>query len=479
MKRLAGLVLLLITLGASAQLVEVSNPSKMPAKSGKFKVIGKNNDGIVVRLYGMEDVIHVYGQELKLETTKTIAFKNQDGPLQYIMLNKTGAVIFYLEQDKKRSLLYAQPVNSKFVEIGKPVLIDSIVDRKELVAANLRFKQSIDQSYLMVYYPYFSGGRIESIRFLGVSHTLNVLYNKTQPINRSERELEDSKTLIDNQGNTFLLLKPESEVAGAQYDVFRFDTHGELANYSITTERRLFNEPVFEIDNKNGNLVMTAFYDGGRGEAEPAAHGFLYASFDPANGTPVRTNYTQFSKEFIGELTGRENVTNQSLYTFNIRRSMLRNDGGALIVAESFIKDSREQVVPIGIQPGYNSYRTSEIFQFNDIIAFSITPDGRMEWSSVMRKKQASEDDNGTYSSFLLMNEKEKLRFIYLDDISASGVLNEYVLGSMGRYDRTTLLNQEEKDIMLMPKLGKQISPNEVVLPSYKGNALRLVKIAF
>ena len=72
------------------------------------------------------------------------------------MLNKTGAVIFYLEQDKKRSLLYAQPVGAKFVEIGKPVLIDSIFDRKELVASNLRFKASIDQSHLMIYYPYFS-----------------------------------------------------------------------------------------------------------------------------------------------------------------------------------------------------------------------------------------------------------------------------------------------------------------------------------
>jgi hypothetical protein len=119
------------------------------------------------------------------------------------------------------------------------------------------------------------------------------------------------------------------------------------------------------------------------------------------------------------------------------------------------------------------------VFQFNDIIAFSENPDGKMEWSSVMRKKQASEDDNGTYSSFLIMNEKEKLRFIYLDDISASGTLNEYVLSSMGKYTREVLFNQEDKDIMLLPKLGKQVSPSEVVIPSYKNNALRLVKISF
>lgn len=102
-----------------------------------------------------------------------------------------------------------------------------------------------------------------------------------------------------------------------------------------------------------------------------------------------------------------------------------------------------------------------------------------MEWSSVMRKKQASEDDNGVYSSFLIVNEKDKLRFIYLDDISSSGVLNEYTLTSVGKSNRQTILNQEEKDMMLLPKMGKQVSPNEVIIPSYKNGALQLAKIIF
>lgn len=482
MKTLVSFLFMLTALCATAQVVQVSNPSKLPAKSGKFKVIGQNSDGVIVRLYGMEDVIQVYGDEMKLVTTKTISFKNQNGPLQYIMLNKTGAVIFYLQQDRKYSLLWAQPVNGKFIEIGKPILIDSIVDRRELVASNLRFKQSVDQSYMMVYYPYFSAiGNIEAVRFVCVDQGLKVRYNKTAIVNRPEKELENSKTLIDNQGNMFILFRPETDNNTVRYDVIRLDGEGNMTDYSIATEQRLFGEPYFDIDNKNGNLVMAGFFDAGRGESEAAANGFLYASYDPANGTLVKKQYTAFTKQFIGELTGRENVTNLSLYTFNIRRCMLRNDGGTLIVAESFIKDSRETAVPMSFQPGYNntSYRTTEIFQFNDIIAFSLKPDGVMDWSSILRKKQTSEDDNGAYSSFLIMNEKDKLHFIYLDDVSNSGVLNEYVLQSEGRSNRVTLFNQEERDLLVLPKMGKQISPNQVVLPSYKGNTLRLVKIIY
>lgn len=472
-------VLLLWVVGVSAQFVEISNPQRMPARSGKFKVIGKNNDGIIVRLFGAEDVINVYGDELKLLTTKTISFKNQDGPLQYIMLNKTGAVVFYLEQDKRRSVIYAQPVGAKFVEIGKPVVIDSIADRRDLVAQNLRFKASTDQSYLLVYYPVFSFNKIESIKFMCIDRGLNVVYNKTVPVNRDERELEESRALIDNNGNAFLILRPETNTGGAQYDVLHFGAGGDFSTYSLTTDRKIFSEAGFEIDNKNGNLVMTAFFDAQKSEAEAAANGFLYASYDPANGTPVKTNYTFFPREFIGELTGRENVTNPSLYTFTIRKTILRNDGGALIIAESFIKDTRDQIINVGVQPGYNNYRTSDIYQFNDIIAFSVSPNGNMDWNAIMRKKQASEDDNGTYSSFLIMNEKEKMRFLYLDDISNAATLNEYVLYSNGKTDRNLFFNQDDRDVMLLPKMGKQVSPNEVVLPSFKNNTLKLVKITF
>ena len=150
-----------------------------------------------------------------------------------------------------------------------------------------------------------------------------------------------------------------------------------------------------------------------------------------------------------------------------------------MLTAESYIKDSREQTIALGVQPGYNTYRTTEVFQFNDIITFSLNPSGEMEWHSVLRKKQSSEDDNGVYSSYLMLNEKDKLHFLYLDDALTSASLNEYSLTSTGKQDKKLLTYQEEQDIMLMPKLGKQTAPDEVVIPSYKSGSLRLVKVTF
>ena len=478
MKIFLSIICAWLSICAVAQPVQVSNAYKLPSKTGKFRVIGKNNDGIVVRLYGQEDVIDVFDETLKLVSTRTIDFKGQSGLLQYIMLNKTGAVIFYLAQDKKFSVLLAQPVNSKFIEIGKPLVVDTIYDRKDLVASNLRFKASVDQSSLMIYYPYFSGNTFASAKFICVDRSVHALFNKTIPFNRDEKEIEDSKSLVDNNGNTFFILKPESKTEGNVFDVFRLSSTGDFSIFSIATERAVFGDPYFDIDNRNGNLVMNAFYNDNR-KAEDVANGFLYASYNPATGALIKTNYTPFTSEFIQELTGRPTNDKAKLYTFTIRKSVLRNDGGALIIAESFIRDTREIPIQVGFQPGFGNYHTSNVFQFNDILAFSIKPSGEMEWHAVMRKKQSSEDDNGVYSSFLTLNEKDKLRFLYLDEITTSGILNQYTLTSDGKSDRKAVLNQEEKDVMLLPKSGRQIAPNEAVIPSYMNGMLKLVRITY
>ena len=480
MKILLHLFFYLLSFCALAQEVQVSGAFKLPSKTGKFRITGKNNDGIVVRLYGQQDVIDIFDESLKLVSTRTIDFKGQTGPLQYIMLNKTGAVIFYLSQDKKYSVLLAQPVNSKFIEIGKPLVVDTIYDRKDLVATNLRFKPSIDQSCLMIYYPYFSGNTLSSIKFLTVDRSLHALFNKIIPFNRDEKELEDSKSLIDNNGNTYFILRPDKKTTGNTYDVFRISSTGDFSMYSLITERTVFSDPFFDIDNRNGNLVMNAFYND-NSTGEDVANGFFYSSYNPATGTLIKTGQTPFTSDFIQELTGRPAKDKAKLYTFTIRRSILRNDGGSLILAESFIRDTREVPVQLGFQPGYNpsNYRTTYIYQFNDIIAFSINANAEMEWHSVLRKKQSSDDDNGVYSSFLTVNEKDRLRFLYLDEISAAGVLNQYTLTSDGKSDRKAVLNQEDKDVMLLPKSGRQVAPNEAVIPSYVNGLLRLVKITY
>ena len=96
-----------------------------------------------------------------------------------------------------------------------------------------------------------------------------------------------------------------------------------------------------------------------------------------------------------------------------------------------------------------------------------------------MRKKQLTEDDNGFNSSFAFMNEKDMVHLLYLDEISTTGAANEYRLSSKGVSERKVLFSQEDKDIFLIPRLAKQVAPDELVIPSVKSGDFKLVRVQY
>jgi hypothetical protein len=59
----------------------------------------------------------------------------------------------------------------------------------------------------------------------------------------------------------------------------------------------------------------------------------------------------------------------------------------------------------------YNTYRTVYTFSYNDIIAFSFKPDGSIDWHTVLRKKQLSEDDGGI--THLLLSSMKKTKYTF------------------------------------------------------------------
>jgi hypothetical protein len=477
--------------GLYGQVTDVSMPTKLDKHVNKIRVVGKNQDGYVVRISGNDDLIQIYGSDLRLAGAHTLDLKNGDGYIQYILLNRTGASVLYLHKEKRGSSLMLQPVNSKYANISAPLAIDTLAEDRDAADANLRFKPSLDGKYLLIYYPIYNDNKVASIKMTCIDHSGSIMYKSLATINRPEKDMEYVKALIDNKGNSYLIFIAETggqdKTYGDEYQVIRVDTAaGATSSYAIKCDKEVFSEPQFEVDNLHDQLVFSGFYDQTGNPADPAATGFFSLSFKSLNGQLAQSSYARFPDAFIKDLTGREASPNNSrLFTFQVRKQILRHDGGALILAESVIRDKREVLIStptimFGSQNTMNnSYRTVNTYSYNDIIGFSIQPDGTIEWTSIMRKKQISEDDGGGNSSFTIVNQKEKLHLIYLEEISSTGQVGEYILHSDGHSDRKPLFGQEEKDVYLMPKLAKQVTPNEIVIPSQRGNVFRLVRIQY
>ena len=112
-------------------------------------------------------------------------------------------------------------------------------------------------------------------------------------------------------------------------------------------------------------------------------------------------------------------------------------------------------------------------------MALSVLPDGSLDWGKVLKKKQISEDDDGFFSSYCLSITPEKLNFIYNEEIYHKTNVSQYVMDKKGQFSRQYLFNAGDKNVLLVPRLGKQISSNEVLIPSYKRNYLSFVKVTY
>lgn len=465
-----------------AQKVSVSPPFKVPNRAEKIRVVGKNQDGYVVRISSGVEVFTVFNNELKLSTVKTFELKNGDGFIQHVQLYKNGGAIYYLRSEPQQTLLLAQIVNSKFQNVGNPIVVDTLHENMETANANLRVKQSIDQRYLIFYIPIFNTRGIETMQVVCVDKNASRVSKHYLPINKSDKEIAFTKAAVDTAGNIVLVFKDSRNSMTAL--VAKASTGSETtqpARFFIPFEKALFGEPYMEIDNKNNRLLLAGFYDNEAGMSDAAAYGFFYKSYDYATGILRDDKTVAFPDTFIRELTGRDaSVTNNRLYTFNIRKVLQREDGGVLIAAESSFRDRRQEpVVSMSMMNPYTSYRNVNTYMYNDIIAFSLGKSGAIEWNKIMRKKQYSEEDDGSNSSFFCSNQKEALYFIFPEEISTASDANEYILQSNGDIDKRHLFNQEDKDVFLIPKLGKQTAKNEAIIPSMKRGDLKLVRLVF
>ncbi|MEM9529229.1 MAG: hypothetical protein AAGA31_21645, partial [Bacteroidota bacterium] len=210
------------------------------------------------------------------------------------------------------------------------------------------------------------------------------------------------------------------------------------------------------------------------------ADGYFWIKVDPNNPGITSPDFNPFPLTLIRNIEGKKyNKKNPGIDELSVRDLVLRRDGGALIITERNRQlerrsnASRTQVLNnYGIRPLVD-------YHYDELIVFSVHPDGKPHWSNILHKKQYSQDDGGVYSSFLLMENPSSLRFLFNDEIRFENTVSEYVVNGRGEFDRNSLFNTRDLELRLRFRDGIQVAANEVVLPSEHRNKLRLVKMTY
>jgi hypothetical protein len=176
----------------------------------------------------------------------------------------------------------------------------------------------------------------------------------------------------------------------------------------------LTNDMRFTFDNLNHRLVAAGLY---AEKNRDRANGIFFLSVAPGDTSGKAVlRYEPFDDKFISVLRQKDvSDDTKGVEDADVKQLVLRQDGGVIVVVE------RQHEIQRGSAAGRGFWREGMRmvvdFYFDDVFIVALHPDGRAHWKTVLHKKQYSQDDEGTFSSYFLVRGSDKLRVLFNDEI--------------------------------------------------------------
>lgn len=482
-KRIVTWCFLLIGLSSFAQSTLISNAVKLNNKTPNFKILGRAGNYYVVNRYGSSThVLDIYNGSLKLLQSKEISLP-KDQFIERYWLQPKESYIISMRHGKDKSYLEAHQLDAKFNMSQKGIVLDSIVERKDLIENNLRTSLSFNESKLLVYSPIFSQGSIDYFYTRVYNNEMKLLGQvKVRERNLLDKDFEE--VLVLNNGSFIFISKNNTATSDGEVYYFTYvGLDGSIINASFTPVLEVFKKLAFEVDNVNNDLIITGFFKQPSlsKNQKTGASSFFVSKLHLPDFENVYTEIVPISKEFYLNLTGKPSELDPpQVFTFYINSILPRIDGGMIILTESYFKTEDVSIMP-SFFPGssMSNMNYSTIYNFNDLVAYHIDSTGHCTSQEIVRKKQISSDDSGSYSSIALANLEDEIRILFLDEIDVNAHLSQAILKEETLTKSRTVFNLGSKNVFPVVKMSKQVSPNEILVPSYFRNKLQLVKIRF
>lgn len=306
---------------------------------------------------------------------------------------------------------------------------------------------------------------------------MQVLWDKTVAIDEEFYEDGFKGLALSNAGELFIVNEKNnrrSKLGAHEFTILRVSdapdifTRAPLGEY-LTRDVR------FIYDNLNQRLVAAGLY---AEKNRDRSNGVFYFAITPGDLSSRVLQYESFDDKFISVLRQKDvSDDTKGVEDAEVKQLVLRQDGGVIMVAE------RQREIQRGAAAGRGFWREGMRmvmdFYYDDVFIVAMHPDGRTHWKTVLHKKQYSQDDSGTFSSFYLARTADRLHVLFNDEIKYENTCSEYVIAPTGDFDRNSIINTIGQNLRLRFRDALQISSRECVVPSEFRNRLRLVLLRF
>ena len=386
-------------------------------------------------------------------------------------------VIYSKQKENNRVEYFLQWINSRGVSLGGNTKNFEITYQRGSDYGKAEVTASTDKERIIVLLHEMTSNNRQLFHCAVTDSTLLVNKTKVIEVPYGANNFEADEFDISNNGDVAVSgwlttdqKKSKNKLFEGNFFVYLLPADKDLADVrEFKVPDKTISESSIVFDNKNGKLAIAGFYFD---RQATIGSGVAYQLYDLNDGSRSDVYTSSFDPSRNEELIGARNKDDgNSLMNYTIRNIILKADGGAALVAESFY--TTEYSYFDYFTQSY--YRRTE-YHYGNILTVSISNKGEIEFTRLIKKTQESTDDGGLYSSYLYMVSGNALHLFYNREINSNNEIAGVSINAKGeRIDKNVARNVDH--IWIMPGNGKQVSADELFVPCIQKKKLVLAKI--
>lgn len=478
---LTGLFLLsYFPLTMQAQQVLYSPYQQYDFRTGNYSIAGKIGDKLYIYRSASDGFyLDAYSDNMELQATVILDFFPQRISETKFIAYSDKILVLYQWIDGNQVVQSAALLDGAAKLIKGPIKLDS--EKRGMFSSNrdyFSYAVSEDKTHIMIYGVNEKRKSI-SVKCICIDDELQVKQRFTADF-ETGNDPGYGEGMMNNDGTFFLPVYTPIGNSGYTDQLWILTVAGgarKFVPFELPLNDKYAGHTFAKVDNNSNRLYIGGFYsDKKNGNLQ----GVLYAYFDVAAGTFQSNKFIPFSDKMRN--TAGESSRKRAFDDYRVRDLIVKNDGGFLMIAEDYFITSRNSYAPgFGYYSWYSPVMSSSIreYHYENILVMSYDGDGTQEWSSFIRKDQYSQEDEGLFSSYGLVNTGGTLGFLFNDFNARRSRIQLATVDASGSIGMRALDAGQPDDPDWLPRSSKQVAAREIVVPCLRKRQICFAKIIF
>ena len=481
----------------------------------KYEVIGKMGADFLIYEYdGKTGKKNIHVHNRYMETINDVSLEEIPGDaynLKFIVNDTTLTVVYNYVTGQDISCA-AAIYDARLKIKGRPVILDSVASAN---ATNINILSSEDKSKLLVYRLQYtdSTGTVLSTKIYDPS--LKLQHSTRSPLALNLEQEELSPFVISNDGEVcFIIQSVNNNTERFEILSNQFKTQAYNSFLVNLKSKRLKKELNVTVNNTNKTVLVSAFYSG---KMNNDIEGIFLMNFD--NKTQgIKTTFNALDSNFISRI--KAHGQNSAVLVRNI---VPGHTGGFIITAEIASKHTFNYTGRVGgrsgigfgslnpqlapdpgwvrlppSQPGgpdrmvysntlyslYESqgysqtvlnglgsggylepdYSGQEILSLGDILVCNFADNMKLKNATIIPKWQSATVTAGQQLSFLSLNAKKNIDFLFNDAAGKNNFITREHLSFPFTVSSKEVVETGKTSYRLLPMYSKQVNDNQAIL---------------